>query len=199
MNDTEQGQKMQLGRRTLMRWFLGIGAVSSLSAMGSVLATIRPSEEELGANAIQAGDPLVFALGNNKGQPILLDSILVGQGTLAFPEGKEMQDNLLFVYRDDPQVFKEPTRLDWVAQGYVAYSAICTHLGCTVNYSHEAMDGIASPHAMCPCHGGVFDPQTGGRVVTGPAPRSLPQLPIAIDEQGAVVAAGPFEEPTGVI
>lgn len=199
MNDTSQGKDIQLGRRRLMRWFLGIGAVSSLSSMASVIATIRPSEEELGANAIQAGDPLVFALGNNKGQPILLDSILVSQGTLAFPKGKETQENLLLVYRDDPQVFKEPVRLDWVAQGYVAYSAICTHLGCTVNYSHEPMEGVESAHAMCPCHGGVFDPQNGGRVVAGPAPRPLPQLPIAIDEQGAVVAAGPFEEPTGVI
>ena len=198
MNDTEQGQKMQLGRRTLMRWFLGIGAVSSLSAMGSVLATIRPSEEELGANAIQAGDPLVFALGNNKGQPILLDSILVGQGTLAFPEGKEMQDNLLFVYRDDPLVFKEPTRLDWVAQGYVAYSAICTHLGCTVRFSEEPMDMAPFPHLHCPCHAALFDPHKGAAVLGGPAPRSLPQLPVRLNEKGEVIVAAAFTAPVGV-
>lgn len=47
-----------------------------------------------------------------------------------------------------------------------AYSAICTHLGCIVDW-----DG-AKHEMVCPCHAGVFDVE--GRVVSGPPPRALP-------------------------
>lgn len=55
---------------------------------------------------------------------------------------------------------------------FVAYSAVCTHQGCTVKYR----DG----ELACPCHGSVFDPANGGAVVSGPANRPLPEIPVEL-------------------
>lgn len=49
---------------------------------------------------------------------------------------------------------------------FVAFTATCTHQACTIT-------GYASPRFVCPCHGSTFD--TGGRPVSGPAPRPLQQ------------------------
>jgi len=61
---------------------------------------------------------------------------------------------------------------------FVAYSAICTHQGCTVDYKNGNL--------ACPCHGSVFDPANCAAVVAGPAPRPLPEIPVKV-EGGEVV------------
>ena len=63
---------------------------------------------------------------------------------------------------------------------FVAYSAVCTHQACTVAYK----DGDLA----CPCHGSTFDPANGASVVTGPATRPLPEIPVKV-EGGEVVRA----------
>jgi cytochrome b6-f complex iron-sulfur subunit len=63
---------------------------------------------------------------------------------------------------------------------FVAYSAICTHQGCTVAYKNGNL--------ACPCHGSVFDPADGAAVVTGPAQRPLPEIPVKV-QGGEVVKA----------
>lgn len=55
---------------------------------------------------------------------------------------------------------------------FVAYSAVCTHQGCTVAYK----DG----QLACPCHGSVFDPANGGEVVTPPAEQPLAEIPVEV-------------------
>ena len=63
---------------------------------------------------------------------------------------------------------------------FVAYSAVCTHQGCTVAYNNGQL--------ACPCHGSVFDPANGAAVVNGPAQRPLPELPVKV-QGGEVVRA----------
>jgi Rieske Fe-S protein len=63
---------------------------------------------------------------------------------------------------------------------FVAYSAVCTHQGCTVAYKNGQL--------ACPCHGSVFDPAKGASVVAGPAPRPLPEIPVKV-QGGEVVKA----------
>ena len=63
---------------------------------------------------------------------------------------------------------------------FVAYSAVCTHQGCTVAYK----DG----NLACPCHGSVFDPADGAAVVAGPAPRPLPEIPVKVQGSEVVKA-----------
>jgi thiosulfate dehydrogenase [quinone] large subunit len=59
---------------------------------------------------------------------------------------------------------------------FVAYSDICTHAGCQVNFNPS--DKLIE----CPCHGAVFDPYHGARVLAGPAPSPLTQIPIRYDQ-----------------
>lgn len=63
---------------------------------------------------------------------------------------------------------------------FVAYSAICTHQGCTVAYKGGKL--------ACPCHGSVYDPAKGAKVIAGPAPRPLPKIPVKV-QGGEVVKA----------
>ena len=55
---------------------------------------------------------------------------------------------------------------------FVAYSALCTHQGCTVAYQKGRL--------ACPCHGSVFDPASGAEVVSGPAQRPLEEIPVEV-------------------
>jgi cytochrome b6-f complex iron-sulfur subunit len=62
-----------------------------------------------------------------------------------------------------------------LAQGVVAYSAICTHLGCIV-----AFDDLSGTIA-CPCHDGRFNPANGS-VVSGPPPSPLPPITVSVEK-----------------
>ncbi len=55
---------------------------------------------------------------------------------------------------------------------FVAYSAVCTHQGCTVAYRNGQL--------ACPCHGSIFDPANGAAVVSGPARSPLPEVPVEV-------------------
>jgi thiosulfate dehydrogenase [quinone] large subunit len=64
--------------------------------------------------------------------------------------------------------------------GVFAYSAICTHQGCTVAYSK-------SSHLIeCPCHISRFDPNNGAAVLSGPAPLPLPKISVLIQGDNVV-------------
>jgi cytochrome b6-f complex iron-sulfur subunit len=64
---------------------------------------------------------------------------------------------------------------------WIAMSAVCTHLGCTVEYESEA-DRI-----HCACHGGVYNSYTGANV-SGPPPKPLKLFKVAVNESGVVVS-----------
>jgi cytochrome b6-f complex iron-sulfur subunit len=57
-------------------------------------------------------------------------------------------------------------------QEFKAFSAICTHLGCVVDWDGRKRE------IVCPCHAGIFDLE--GRVVSGPPPRPLPSYPVKV-------------------
>ncbi len=54
----------------------------------------------------------------------------------------------------------------------IALSAVCTHLGCIVQWHKESQEFI------CPCHAGRYS--ADGAVVSGPPPKPLPRLPISV-------------------
>lgn len=57
---------------------------------------------------------------------------------------------------------------------FVAYSAVCSHQGCTVAYRPQIRK------LVCPCHGGVYDPARGGAVVSGPPPLPLAKVKVEV-------------------
>jgi cytochrome b6-f complex iron-sulfur subunit len=63
-------------------------------------------------------------------------------------------------------------------QGFYAVSAVCTHLGCNIQYVDE--QGFE-----CPCHGSIFD--MTGRVMDGPAKRPLPRYPLDLSKRGELI------------
>jgi arsenite oxidase small subunit len=63
---------------------------------------------------------------------------------------------------------------------FVAYSAVCTHQGCTVAYKNGQL--------ACPCHGSVFDPSNGAAVIAGPASQPLPEIPVKVQGDDIVKA-----------
>jgi ubiquinol-cytochrome c reductase iron-sulfur subunit len=82
--------------------------------------------------------------------------------------------------------------MNWTVDNIVAYSKICTHVGCPAALYEQTTHKI-----LCPCHQSTFDAETGATVLFGPAPRPLPQLPITTDAEGYLVAQSDFQEPVG--
>jgi ubiquinol-cytochrome c reductase iron-sulfur subunit len=81
---------------------------------------------------------------------------------------------------------------NWAIDNIVAYSKICTHVGCPA-----ALYEQTTHHILCPCHQSTFDATQGARVIFGPATRPLPQLPIGVDAEGFLIATGDFAVPVG--
>ena len=80
----------------------------------------------------------------------------------------------------------------WDYEGVLAYSKICTHVGCRI-----ALYQQRTHHLICPCHQSTFDLSDSGNVVFGPAARALPQLPITVDQEGFLIARSDFQQPVG--
>lgn len=98
----------------------------------------------------------------------------------------------ILVVRMTPEQLRTSQGEGWDYQGIIAYSKICTHVGCPIAlYEHR------THHLLCPCHQSTFDLADSGNVVFGPAARRLPQLPLGVDEEGYLVALSDFQEPIG--
>lgn len=132
-----------------------------------------------------SGDTLVYAMGSLVGQPVNTSQLTAGEGIQVFPGSKNEPNNLIELVKLDAADTTE---------SLVAFSAICTHLGCTI-YAQLSDTGMLH----CPCHGSVFNPREDAKVVQGPASRPLPSLPIAIADNGSITVAGAFSGPIGVV
>jgi ubiquinol-cytochrome c reductase iron-sulfur subunit len=95
-----------------------------------------------------------------------------------------------FTTADHPVAGK--TVQNWTVDNIVAYSKICTHVGCPA-----ALYEQTTHHILCPCHQSTFDATKGAQVIFGPATRPLPQLPMTVDARGYLVARSDFTEPVG--
>jgi ubiquinol-cytochrome c reductase iron-sulfur subunit len=136
------------------------------------------------------------------GLPIKASDVTLGSVFHVIPEGlAELQHHKLeekakaavLLVRLDPSDLKEsPERKNWSYDGIVAYSKICTHVGCPV-----ALYEQHTHHLLCPCHQSTFDVTDECKVIFGPASRPLPQLPIAVDAEGYLIAQSDFTEPVG--
>src|SRR5690606_23092405 len=127
-------------------------------------------------------------------RPVKVSDLEVGNVLTVFPEGKgEPEDSAVVIIRVDEDLLELPEdRRDWAPQGCVAYSKICTHVGCPVGLYQEDTHRL-----VCPCHQSMFDVLRGAKPVFGPAAIPLPQLPLDVEEDGTLVARSDFEEPIG--
>jgi ubiquinol-cytochrome c reductase iron-sulfur subunit len=130
------------------------------------------------------------------GRPVKLGDLEVGGVKSVFPDvpgGRRMADSAALIIRMLPQDLKvRESRKNWVVDGHIVYSVICTHLGCPVKLYEQQ-----THHLFCPCHQSTFDAANRAEVLFGPAARNLPQLAITVDDEGYFVAQGDFSEPVG--
>jgi len=135
------------------------------------------------------------------GRLIRAADVTNGSAFQVIPHGLENEEHYLeekakavvFMTRIDPaEMTISPERRDWHYDGIVAYSKVCTHVGCPV-----ALYEQQTHHLLCPCHQSTFDLANEAKVVFGPAKRALPQLPITVDTEGYLVARSDFHETVG--
>jgi len=136
------------------------------------------------------------------GLPIKASDVTLGSVFHVIPAGlselehhklEEKAKAAVLLVRLDPSELKESAeRKGWSYNGIVAYSKICTHVGCPV-----ALYEQHTHHLLCPCHQSTFDVTDECKVVFGPASRPLPQLPITVDAEGYLIAQSDFTEPVG--
>jgi ubiquinol-cytochrome c reductase iron-sulfur subunit len=128
------------------------------------------------------------------GRPITSAALATGGFLVAFPEGHTDSANSQVVLIRPPadRFTPLPGRESWSPEGFVAYSRVCTHAGCAVaQYEDEAQV------LLCPCHQSTFDVLVGAKPIGGPAGRALPQLPLAVNGAGELMAQSGFTEPVG--
>ncbi|WP_117237647.1 QcrA and Rieske domain-containing protein [Thermus sediminis] len=187
-------------RRLFIKTAIGTGIGLSLVSAFYVGASLRPRREVTPEREpLRAGDILVYAQGAREPKAIRLEELKPGDPfVLAYPMDPKTKvvksgeaRNTVLVVRYAPEELS-PEVAEHGVEGVVAYSAVCTHLGCIV--SQWVADRRA---ALCPCHAGVFDLAQGARIISGPPPRPVPQLPLRV-EDGVLVAAGEFLGEVGV-
>ena len=134
------------------------------------------------------------------GREVKVDVLQVGGILTVFPQGHEgsSPDQVVLIRlaelgpTDPPYSIALPGKTDFGVQGYVAYSKLCTHLGCPVGLYQEKTEQL-----VCPCHQSIFNVNAGAVPEFGPAPRPLPQLPITVDATGQMRANGSFDQAAG--
>jgi ubiquinol-cytochrome c reductase iron-sulfur subunit len=162
------------------------------------IASLGPTLNGIHSSQWHRGRRLV----DETGKPYRADEVILGTFYTALPEHGEpehLDAGLIMVRLPAEYLHLPAARSSWAPDGIVAYSKICPHAGCAISlYRYPTYAATsAQPAFTCPCHYSTFLPGEGGRLVFGPAGRALPQLPLMIDGQGYLAAAGPFVEDLG--
>ncbi len=129
------------------------------------------------------------------GNPVRPADLAIDGVVTVWPEGHtDAADasTLLIHLRPDQDFRPHAGRRDWTVEDIVAYSKLCTHVGCPVGL-YQAQLGLL----LCPCHQSTFNVLRSAQPIFGPAARSLPQLPLDLDSDGYIIATGDFSGPVG--
>lgn len=178
---------------TTRRGLLAGGSVVAIAGVvggGALIHGSTDARRALASTPWDEGDALV----TSQGRPLLAGDLEPGALVTVWPEhavgAADAQAVLLRI--DTRRLGADPRVEELVADGHVAYSKLCTHMGCPIGLFQQDPDVL-----VCPCHQAVFDVLDGARPVQGPARRPLPQLPLMIGADGVIRAAGGFTAAVG--
>jgi ubiquinol-cytochrome c reductase iron-sulfur subunit len=157
-------------------WKKGMRVVQDIDG-----ATIKPSDMQIGQ--LVNAEPELFFATNSEGEPEI-------EGTELLQAKAKAAVILVKMHPDDIKPWKG--RENWGVDGVLCFSKICTHVGCPISLWEQQ-----THHLLCPCHQSTFDLADNGKVLFGPAGRHLPQLPLAQDSEGYLIATSDFTEPVG--
>ena len=195
----------QFVKRPLVRRTLMLGTLPLLAAPVVLLRDLGPQPGTSLRHTVWSPGRRLLVQGTNR--PITpAEFSAPGSMITIVPEGYEDDQDALtkaavILIKFRPGELHIPTRhqgstlvgtMNWTVDNIVAYSKICTHVGCPV-----ALYEQTTHHILCPCHQSTFEATTGATVIFGPAARPLPQLPMTTDAQGYLVARRDFTEPVG--
>lgn len=189
------------GRRTLIRRTLIGALVASPLPAVVLLRDLAPVADPVPLLKHTMWDKGVRLTRDPSGTPIKASDVTLGSAFQVIPEGlnespeklEEKAKAAVLLMRLKPEDLTiSKGREDWSYNGIVAYSKICTHVGCPVALYEQQTHRL-----LCPCHQSQFDITREAAVVFGPAKRPLPQLPITVDDEGYLVARSDFTEPVG--
>ncbi|MEU1973341.1 Rieske 2Fe-2S domain-containing protein [Microbacterium sp. NPDC019599] len=201
----DANEESGFGRRAMIRNSLIAALVASVLPGITLFRGLAPQNvdpvEELSHTMWKEGMRLAR---DPEGTPIRASEVTLGSAFHVIPEelaslGHEegyldaKAKAIVLLMRLLPeQLVPGENKMEWTYDGIVAYSKVCTHVGCPV-----ALYEQQTHHLLCPCHQSQFDVSRGAAVIFGPAARPLPQLPIAVDSEGYLVAQSDFTEPVG--
>jgi ubiquinol-cytochrome c reductase iron-sulfur subunit len=195
----------QFVKRPLIRRTLLLGTLPLLAAPVVLLRDLGPQPGTSLRHTVWSPGRRLLVQGTN--QPITPAQFSApGSMITIVPDGFEDDPDALtkaavILIKFRPGELQIPTRhqgstlvgtMNWTVDNIVAYSKICTHVGCPV-----ALYEQTTHHILCPCHQSTFEATTGATVIFGPAARPLPQLPLTTDAQGYLVSKSDFTEPVG--
>ncbi len=195
----------QFVKRPLVRRTLMLGTLPLLAAPVVLLRDLGPQPGTSLRHTVWSPGRRLLVQGTNTPLTPAQFSAPGGQITIV-PDGyADDQDALikaavtLIKFRpgelDIPTTYNGSTligTMNWTVDNIVAYSRICTHVGCPVGLYEQT-----THHLLCPCHQSTFDAAHGANVIFGPAARPLPQLPLTVDSSGYLVSKSDFTQPVG--
>jgi ubiquinol-cytochrome c reductase iron-sulfur subunit len=178
-------------RRRLLGWLAAGGAGLFGAMVISLFRSLGGSPNPALYTTVWKRGQRLMTLDN---KPVSVNALTPGSTTIVFPEdsiGSEKTQTVLV--RVDPALLRLPQdRANWAPLGNLAFSRVCTHAGCSVGMYESTTHQL-----MCPCHQSTFDVLRGAEPTGGPAARPLPQLPLSVDGDGNLCAAGGFTKPPG--
>jgi ubiquinol-cytochrome c reductase iron-sulfur subunit len=182
----------EIRRRGFLLKMLGVAAGALGVALLPPIASLGPAPGN--SLTTTAWKPGIRLIRDDTGAPIKADELVLDEVLTIVPEtAPDAADSVgLLIRLPEDQVQLTGEKLAGTINGLVCYSKLCTHAGCPVGLYRAANRSL-----FCPCHQSQFDVLDDCRPTFGPAARPLPQLPIAVDEQGYVYAKGDFFEPVG--
>ena len=183
-------------RRKLLGGLLGGGlGIFGVVAMFPLLRSLGPLPKSTLDHTDWTKGSFVV---DQTGRRVSVGDLAIGSIVTVFPEGTQDTDRgqavdqtvLIRISNQDFTTLKG--RETWGPAGYVAYSKLCTHLGCPVGLYEQQLQLL-----VCPCHQSMFNVTTGAIPQFGPAPRPLPQLPLYVDSQGFLRSQRDYHVPVG--
>jgi cytochrome b6-f complex iron-sulfur subunit len=107
--------------------------------------------------------------------PAKQSQLRIGQVTAAKVEELAPNSSKIFKFGNAPGIL-----INTKEGELIAFSAVCTHLTCTVLYEEE------TETILCPCHNGRFD--LGGNVISGPPPAPLEAFEVSVSDEDIIVS-----------
>lgn len=152
-SESEDGEENGLTRRAFLKVIAGVLGAGYAGAIGYPVYRYIASPVEQAASASLVTE-------------VTLDNVL------KLP----LNSSMIFKFGTAPAILIRHANDTWTA-----LSAVCTHLGCTVNYQPE------NHVIFCPCHSGVYNAETGANI-SGPPPKPLKQYKVIISDGKVIVS-----------